>query len=151
MLQPILHHLKGKRVVLASGSPRRQEIIKQLVNKIQSINTFSYKTFIIILGIRCRVMSIHIWGKPETRRLWIIRRVCRRDSPPKGLGSRQTTTICRSTSRSRYWRRHNGGIGFKNIRQTKNKRRCIPNVIRVSNSKQCGMFPSVTLKFLSID
>uniref|UniRef100_A0A6E8VVX3 Uncharacterized protein n=1 Tax=Anopheles coluzzii TaxID=1518534 RepID=A0A6E8VVX3_ANOCL len=30
MLKPILHQIKGKRVVLASGSPRRQELIQNL-------------------------------------------------------------------------------------------------------------------------
>lgn len=34
MLKPILHQIKGKRVVLASGSPRRQELIQNLVRVI---------------------------------------------------------------------------------------------------------------------
>lgn len=32
MLQPILHQLKTQRIVLASGSPRRHEILRNIVN-----------------------------------------------------------------------------------------------------------------------
>lgn len=39
MLQPILHHLATKRIILASGSPRRQELIKNIVSKMEEIIT----------------------------------------------------------------------------------------------------------------
>lgn len=48
MLQPIIHQLSTKRVVLASGSPRRQELIKNIVSvpaEMQFYQTSTLKTY----------------------------------------------------------------------------------------------------------
>ena len=44
MLQPVMHILRQKNIILASGSPRRKELVENIVseNAIKSINTYTY-------------------------------------------------------------------------------------------------------------
>lgn len=69
MLQPIIHQLNAKRIILASGSPRRQEILRNIVSEhIGLVDRNSDKLSSVILGPQSGIMSIAVRGKFRFKR-----------------------------------------------------------------------------------
>lgn len=60
MLEPIKHILNNQRIILASGSPRRQEILKSVVS-VHFVKNQSYKTSNFYLTVLTLVKMSQQW------------------------------------------------------------------------------------------
>lgn len=64
MLEPVKHILSTKRIILASGSPRRRELLHNIVSSFsqiphvasQSCFVFLINLFVCLKGIKCEIL-----------------------------------------------------------------------------------------------
>lgn len=57
MLQPVMHVLKQKNIILASGSPRRKELIENIVSK--KVPLLNY--YELLLNIYSNNYNVHVF------------------------------------------------------------------------------------------
>lgn len=156
MLQPIIKQLNSKRIILASSSPRRREMLANIVsiifciekvqiyrypNIVQWIWRFHHVVFLSFhVGSECRITSVAVRRGSWNRSISIVRWFRWGNCIAKSARSfctfgRTRERLWRSTA-SRYYNRcrYNGHFGQRNVRQAKNQRNCCGNVAQVSES-----------------